>query len=56
MGSWIDILITAIPKFVDPFVDILVTATPSLGGLSPLMVLSGFSLVLFMGWNFLYGD
>lgn len=36
-------------------VNIVITATPSLGGLSPLMVMSGFALVLFGGWQIMGG-
>ena len=51
LDPWLDIVITATGEWLDPFVDIVLTATPSLGGLSPLMVLSGFALVLVGGWN-----
>lgn len=52
--NWIEILITAIPDFFDPFVNIIVTATPQFGavGLSLMMIASGVFLT-FWGWDYL---
>ncbi len=50
----IDIVIKAIGLLVDP-IDILIKATPGLGGNpSKLMVLSGFFIVLVMGWEMIH--
>lgn len=51
--DFIEVLITALPGFFIDAVTVLVTATPSMGGLSPLMVFTGFGFLLFMGWEYL---
>ena len=57
MEGLADILVKVLPwlQGVVDYADILVKATPSLGGLSPMMVLSGFWLILF-GRDFLYDN
>lgn len=56
LGGFVDIIIKATGLW-NGFVDIVLKATPSwgslpvVGGLSPLMVLSGFFLILFLGWD-----
>ncbi len=61
--DWADLLIKVIPNWLGDslhsFVDVIVKVTPNLGGvvgLSQLLVMAGFALVLFMGWEHLGCD
>ena len=51
-----EVVLRVIPwlKGVVDFADIVLTATPSLGGLSPFMILSGFLLIAYMGHKLLF--
>jgi hypothetical protein len=52
--SIIDILIKAagqLPSWLTSHVDILIRATPGLGGVPPIIFLAGGLIVLFGGWQ-----
>ncbi len=55
--SIVDILIKAagqLPAWLTSHVDILIRATPGLGGIPPIMFLGGGFLVLWGGWQLLH--
>jgi len=54
----IDIVITAIgqlPAWLQSSVDIVITATPGIGGVPAIMFMAGAFLVLVMGWETING-
>lgn len=53
--TWIEEITVTVTPYVEwlrSTATVLVTVTPNLGGLSPMMILSGFWLIM-TGWQFL---
>lgn len=48
--SFIEVVVTAVPQFFQDAIDIIVTAVPAGFGLPAIMVMSGFSTLLFLNW------